>query len=152
MPANISSDTSCLILLDNIGELGLLQKLFGEIVTTKVVAAEFAKPFPDWIRVQNPIGLNQRIVLESGVGKGEASAIALALELTNALLIIDDLRGRKLARRLGITITGTLGVLVQAKQNGHVRQLKPILEKLQVEKFRLSEELIIEALRLTGEL
>lgn len=52
MQATIISDTSCLILLEKIGALNLLQKLFGKIVTTQIVADEFGKHLPDWIRVQ----------------------------------------------------------------------------------------------------
>lgn len=107
MQATIISDTSCLILLDKIGELNLLKKLFGEIITTQSVADEFGKNLPSWISIQNPTDLVSQLVLEINLDKGEASAIVLALELENCLLIIDELKGRKLAKRLGLTITGT---------------------------------------------
>lgn len=90
-------------------------------------------------------------MLAAAVDKGEASAIALALEMTDCLLIIDDLKGRKLARRLGLTITGTLGVLIQAKQNGYISMLKPLLDKAQHTDFRLSEQLVQETLKEVGE-
>lgn len=151
MQATIISDTSCLILLDKIGELKLLQQLFGEVVTTQIVADEFGKHLPNWIRVQNPNDITSQLVLEAAVDKGEASAIALALEMADCLLIIDELRGRKLARRLGLTITGTLGVLVQAKQNGYISMLKPLLDKVQQADFRLSEHLVQETLKEVGE-
>lgn len=116
MPAIIISETSCLILFEKIGELKLLKRLFGEITTTKIVANEFGKNLPNWNKIQNPIDLTCQLVLQSSLVVGEASAIALALERKDFLLIIDELKGRKLATGLGLTITGTLGVLVQAKK------------------------------------
>ena len=90
MEATIISDTSCLILLDKIGELHLLQELFGEEVTTQIVADEFGGYWPTWLRIQNPKGKSSQLILEATVDKGEASAIALALEIENCLLIIDE--------------------------------------------------------------
>jgi predicted nucleic acid-binding protein len=151
MQPTIISDTSCLILLDKIGELDLLQKLFGEVITTEVVADEFGKYLPPWIRIQNSNDAASQFVLEAALDKGEASAIALALEMDNCLLIIDELKGRKLARQLGITITGTLGVLVLAKQSGYVSMLRPVLDKIKQTDFRLSEQLLQETIKEAGE-
>ena len=130
MPATIVSDTSCLILLDKIGELQLLQKLFGEVITTQIVADEFGKQLPDWLSIQNPTNSKNQLVLEVTLDKGEASSIALALEKEECLLIIDEHKGRKLAKRFGLTITGTLGVLAQAKQQGHITLMKPFLDRI----------------------
>ena len=99
----------------------------------------------------NPTSITNLLVLEATLDKGEASTIALALEKENCLLIIDELKGRKLARRLGITITGTLGVLAQAKKSRHLSALKPLLDKIQQTDFRLSELLIQEILQQVGE-
>src|SRR5438552_212419 len=102
----IISDTSCLILLEKIGELELLHNLFGDIITTQDVANEFALPLPPWIKIKNASDKKYQTLLEVSVDKGEASAIALAVEFDNCLLIIDDLKGRKLANQLGLKITG----------------------------------------------
>lgn len=147
----IISDASCLILLHKIGELHLLQKLYGSIMTTPVVANEFGKPLPEWIHLQNPVNNNYELLLKVALDQGEASAIALALEHKQCLLIIDEQKGRKIALQLGLTITGTLGVLVQAKQNGFVEKLSPLLAKVKQTDFRLSEQLIEEALKQAGE-
>lgn len=151
MPATIVSDTSCLILLDKIGELQLLQKLFGEVITTQIVADEFGKQLPDWLSIQNPTNSKNQLVLEVTLDKGEASSIALALEKEECLLIIDEHKGRKLAKRFGLTITGTLGVLAQAKQQGHITLVKPFLDRIKKTDFRLSEQLIQETLKQVGE-
>ena len=151
MQATIISDTSCLILLNKIGELQLLQKLYGKIITTQIVADEFVSHLPDWISIQNPSDTKIQVVLNAALDKGEASALALALEQEDCLLIIDELKWRKLAQQLGLTITGTLGVLAQAKQQGYIPMLKPLLDKVKRTDFRLSERLIQETLRQVGE-
>jgi len=141
MQKTILSDTSCLILLDKIGELDLLHKVFGEIVITQTVAGEYGLPLPIWISVQNPFNQNYQKILEASVDKGEASAIALAVELVDCLLIIDDLKGRNLAQALGIEITGTLGVILQAKLSGKINSIKPLLEKIKRTDFHISDKL-----------
>ena len=151
MQVTIISDTSCLILLDEIDELHLLRKLFGQVIITQIVAAEYGNELPDWVIAQNPAHRKNQLVLETTLDKGEASSIALALEKENCLLIIDELRGRKLAKQIGVTITGTLGVLAQAKQNGHILALKPLLDKVKLTDFRLSEQLIQQTLKEVGE-
>jgi len=151
MQAIIISDTSCLIILDKIDELSLLQKLYDRVITTQLVADEFGKQLPHWISIENTSNASIQLVLEATLDKGEASAIALALEQKDCLLIIDELRGRKLARQFGLTITGTLGVLVQAKLNGYIPAIKPLLDKIKQTDFRLSEQLVQETLKLAGE-
>src|SRR3954463_16742687 len=101
MPKTIICDTSCLILLDKIGELEILNKLFGTIITTSEVVEEFGQPLPSWLEIKNPIDKNYQSIIEASLDKGEASTIALAIELNDSLLIIDDLKGRKFARQLG---------------------------------------------------
>ena len=141
MRKTILSDTSCLIVFDKIGELELLHKLFGEIVITGEIAKEYGLPLPKWISVQNPHNQNSVQILEASVDKGEASAIALAVELKNCLLIIDDLKGRNLAEQMGIKITGTFGVLLEAKLSGHIKSVKLLLTKIKQTDFRLSDDL-----------
>jgi predicted nucleic acid-binding protein len=147
----IISDTSCLILLDKIGELSLLQKLYGEVITTQIVADEFGNQLPHWITIQDLSNANIQLVLEATLDKGEASTIALALEHKDCLVIIDELRGRKLAKQFGLNITGTLGVLVQAKLNGYIPTIKPLIDKIKEPDFRLSEQLVQETLKQAGE-
>jgi predicted nucleic acid-binding protein len=103
----VIADASCFILLDKIDSLDILQKLFKTITTSVEVAKEFGKPLPEWVVVKEVQDKNFRTALFWEVDLGEASAIALAAENQPALLIIDDLKGRKLAKRLNLTITGT---------------------------------------------
>lgn len=83
--------------------------------------------------------------------KGEASAIALALKFDNVLLILDDLKGRKEAEKLGLKITGTLGILIKTKQSGLIQELRPYLEDLKAAGFRISPIVEKEVLRRTDE-
>ena len=150
MRRTIISDTSCLILLDNIGELSILNKLFGNITTTSEVAGEFGRLLP-WIEIKEPSNKNYQSIIEASLDKGEASAIALAIELDNCLLIIDDLKGRKFAHQLGLTIIGTIGVIVDAKLAGIIPSIKPILSKIKSTNFRITEQLELLILKLAGE-
>lgn len=97
--------------------------------------------------------LNQKYqqLLDLYLDPGEASAIALALDLENVLLIIDDLKGRKEAERLGFTFTGTLGVLFKAKKEGLIKELKPYIENLKVVGFRISPNIEEEILKRSKE-
>ena len=147
----IIADASCLILLDKIGELRLLQMMYDRIVITKIVEDEFGMPLPEWISVQNPNDISKQHILEFSVDRGEASAIALALEKDDCLLIIDDLPGRTLAKRLKLTVTGTLGILADAKLNGIIPSVKPVLEKIRQTNFRISEQLVEVILRKANE-
>lgn len=151
MPKTIISDTSCIILLDKIGELEILNKLFGTIITTPEVAKEFGQQLPFWFEIQQPKDKNYQSIIEASVDNGEASAIALAIELDDCLLIIDDLRGRKFAIELGLTIIGTIGVIVDAKLAGIVPSVRPILLKIRTTNFRITERLELLILNKAGE-
>ena len=151
MHRTIISDTSCLILLEKIGELSILNKLFGNITTTSEVAEEFGQQLPPWFEIKDPKDKNYQAIIEASVDKGEASAIALAIELDDCLLIIDDLKGRKFAHQLELTIIGTIGVIVDAKLAGIIPSVKPILSKIKSTNFRITEKLELLILKRAGE-
>ncbi len=106
-----------------IQRLGLLESLFGEILIPQEVANEFlaaeaiarrrdldATP---WLKV-TPVGERRRVLAYASLDLGEAEVLALAEETNARLLIIDEYRGRRFARRLGFPVIGTLGVLLLA--------------------------------------
>jgi len=142
----IISDTSCFITLSNIGELNLLRLLYKQIVTTTEIAQEFGESLPDWVEVISASDKTKQELLEMQVDKGEASAIALALESENPFLIIDDNKARKLARNLKLNHTGTIGIIIAAKRKGIIDSIKPILEKIKATNFRISIDLELQAL------
>lgn len=145
------SDTSCLILFYKIGKLELLKKLFGKIYITETVQKEFNKAVPDWFEVVQPSS-NLGKGLSGYLDSGEATSISLALEHENSLLIIDEMKGRKAAKELGISITGSLGVLVAAKRKGHIQAVKPLIEKISETDFRISKDLISGVLKSVDEI
>jgi predicted nucleic acid-binding protein len=142
----IISDTSCFITLSNVGELELLRLLFKQIVTTPEIAKEFGESLPEWVEIIAVSDKAKQELLEIQVDKGEASAIALALENPSSFLILDDNKARKLAQNLRLEITGTIGVVVTAKQKGIISSIKPILQKIKDTNFRISAELELQAL------
>ena len=85
------------------------------------------------------------------IGKGEASSIALALKMEKATLILDDIKARKVADKLGLLYTGTLGVIVKSKITGIIDSVQPIIAKIKNTNFRFSDRLIEEAFREAGE-
>ncbi len=147
----VITDTSCFILLDKIGALSLLNQLFTNIVTTPEIAGEFNKPLPEWVQIKSVHDKTRQLLFEENVDIGEASAIALAIEMPSTLLIIDDLKGRKLALSLNLLHTGTLGVLILAKKYGVIPLLKPYLNKIQLTNFRVSQLLIDKILQQVNE-
>jgi len=73
---------------------------------------------------------------------GEASAIALALETASSLLIIDDFKGRRLAEQLQIKYTGTIGVLIKARQQTTIKSLRPYFDSIKSTNFRIDHHLL----------
>lgn len=151
MPKIIIADASCLILLDKIGKLKLLKKLFGTITITPEIASEFGSRLPFWIKIRPVADNTLQLFIEKFVDKGEASAITLAKEFRNCLLIIDDLKGRIFARKTGIAITGTLGIIVEAKLAGIIPVVRPLLSKIKDTNFRISKKLEFQILKKAGE-
>ena len=90
-------------------------------------------------------------MLEMDLDAGEASAIALSLEIDRSILIIDDLKGREIAERLHLKYSGTLGLLLQAKQAGLLTVLHPVVEKIRKTNFRFSEAVLDYLLKQAGE-
>lgn len=151
MPGIIVSDTSCLILLAKLGRIGLLKSLYGKITVTKTVRDEFGKVLPEFVEIENPKNKNYQKILESFLDPGEASAMALALEKEECLLIIDESKGRRKARQLGLNYTGTLGILAVAKEKGLIDSVTEIVNEIGKTDFRISEPLINELKRKSGE-
>ncbi len=147
----IISDTSTLILFHKIEEMSILHGVYGEIITTPEVAEEFGEELPHWIKVQSVSDKKYQKLLELQVDYGEASALALASEFEDVLLLLDDLKARKLAEKLQFRFTGTLGVIYKAKQMNVIEKVKPILDKLLKTNFRISDKIIQEILKLSNE-
>ena len=138
----IIADSSCLIILANIGLLNILNDLYGEIIITPQVRKEFNDNLPDWIKVVEAKDKSLMQTLSISLDIGEASSITLCMEQKNeTLLIIDERKGRKVAKELGISIIGTIGIILKAKEEGKIKSLIVIIEKLESSDFRMSKQL-----------
>lgn len=144
MPGIIVSDTSCLILLNKLGRIDLLQSLFNKITITDIIADEFGKELPDFIEIRNPQEKNYQRILETFLDPGEASAFALAIEVNNCLLIIDDLKARREAKQLKLSFTGTIGILIVAIEKGYIENVSELIDDIKRTNFRISEKYLDE--------
>lgn len=151
MHNTIISDTSCLILLDKINERDILEKLYGEVIITSFIAHEYGKSLPSWIKIIDPKNIEFMNELLKSLDRGEASAITLAIELQDCTLILDEEPARKKAIELGLTFTGTLGVLAKAKREGIILLLKPYFDKIELTDFHTTPELLRMILKSVGE-
>lgn len=143
-----------------IGRLDLLEALFGEILIPHEVASEFlaaealarqrdlaAAP---WIKV-TPIRDRRRVVAYANLDLGEAEVLALGEETNARLLVIDEDKGRRFARRLGFPVIGTLGVLLLAKERDLLERVAPAIEELRDVGLYLAPSLVAKVLCLAGE-
>lgn len=144
---NIISNTSCLIVLDNIGMLDVLKELYGKVFITEEVSKEFGKTVPDWIEVRKVSDNKYLKLMKNFIDLGEASTIALAVETDDIVIILDDLKARKLAQKLNLKITGTIGVLIKARKRNIITSTQEVLNKLRNEGFRISDEIEKEFLK-----
>lgn len=151
MPKTIISDTSCFIILAKIEALDLLQKIYGQIITTSDIAEEFGEILPEWVIIKDVSDASKQKILELQLDKGESSAIALAMEIPDSILILDDFKARKIAQQLGLTVTGTIGVIVKAKLTGKIPSVKTYLDKIKITNFRISSEIEAQALKEANE-
>lgn len=151
MPGPVVSNTSCLIALEQIDRLDLLRDLFSSITVPHAVADEWATAVPAWIDVRTVTDQAFVATLRDQLGRGEAEAIVLALESSADLLIIDDKRGRQVADRHPLQITGTVGVILAAKAAGLISGVSSVLDELVDSGFRLSDAIIEKARLLAGE-
>jgi predicted nucleic acid-binding protein len=133
----IISDTSCLIGLSNIGEMDILRQLFSTITITPEIAGEYGDVLPDWVIIKSVNKRENINEINKVLHLGEASAIALAMETENTLLILDDKKARKYAKSKGLYITGTQGVLSLAEEHGIITSAQAYLERLRNIGFRV---------------
>ncbi len=158
----VVSDAGPLIALAKLDLLPLLNRLFGEVCIPPAVQGElFAKRGPEAPRLEEALRGSIQVVtaftlpkdverLTHGLGAGEQYAIGLALYLQTAL-IIDERSGRFAAKQLGVRFTGTIGVLLQAKQGGLIESVRAALDQIRRGGYWISDSLIEEATNLAGE-
>ncbi len=151
----VVSDTSVITTLLQIGRENLLSELFGDVLIPEAVRDELAAShelLPTFIRcefVQNRAAVSRLLV---DLDLGEAEAIVLARE-KKAVLLIDEIEGRKIALREGIRFTGLVGVLINARQKQIIPSLLLVLDDIKNRtRFFISETMRNSALKSAGEL
>ena len=152
-------DTSAIQYLHQLGLLEVLRSLYQTVGVPMAVAAELdagralGLSLPDlnqhdWIESVAPTATDPRTL---HLGPGEAAVISLLLENPKAVGVLDDMQARILARSLGLNLTGTLGVLIEARRQGLIAELSPLLADLRSLGFRLTPAVEAQALRLANE-
>jgi predicted nucleic acid-binding protein len=154
-------NTSPIISLSLVHKLPLLRDLYQQVIIPPAVRQEALRGGArsgvaelrraDWVHTM-PLQDPSRADLLSDLDRGEAEVLALAQENHADLVIIDERLARRHAQRLGLSLTGTLGVLLRAKKNGLVTEVRPLIEQIHRNGIRLGKLLIEETLKLAGEL
>ncbi len=144
------TNSTCLIGLERIERLDILPQVFSTVTIPTAVSTEVGLS-ADWLTVRSVQNLAVVATLKTQVDEGEAEAIALAMELGDVFVILDDRKARQLALQLSLKVIGTVGMLLRAKRKGIIPEIKPLLTALNQADFRISEALIQKALLLAGE-
>ncbi len=159
----IVADTGPLIALAQVGLLSALPELFKQAYVTPGVVEEATKDSSkpgaraivnaldnSWITPHEIELSGTYLSLLDLLDEGESQTLALAQVLEGTALI-DERKGRAVAKKLGISYTGTAAVLIKAKQAGVISDVKPLILTLREQGYRLSDRLIAEILHRTGE-
>jgi predicted nucleic acid-binding protein len=142
MPEQAIVDTSVLIALERISTIDVLCKIYSQIMLPEAVVSEFGPPSIDCYskeKVENP--MVRLLVSDLNLGKGEAESIALASE-TGLRLLLDDLKARKVAEKLGLRITGTIGILLKAESMALIDNAHDKARELRNEGFYISDQIL----------
>ncbi|WP_296620264.1 DUF3368 domain-containing protein [Marivirga sp.] len=156
----VVSNTTPIISLLKLDKLDLLQKLYNQISIPKAVLNEieagknkvYYKDLSkiEWINI-NPIQDTNALKYFLDLDDGEAEAIVLATEIEADLIIIDEKLGRFHAKHADLKITGTIGILIKAKKEGHLKEVKPLLDELTEKNVWISEKLKQDILKRVNE-
>lgn len=151
-------NTTPLIALAEVGQLELLHKLYSEIYIPDAVMEETeSEPArtlvtnAEWIRKKSIICSERKSLFGARLHAGEVEVMILAEEESADLVIIDDNTAKKTAKYLGFNVTGTLGVLVKAKQEGMIEEVGSIMNKMIEDGFFIDEKTRGIILRMAGE-
>ncbi len=154
-------NTSPIQYLHQIGQLDLLPTLLNHVLVPPAVATELAAgraigvDLPDlaahgWLTIRAPSG-GSPVPDTITLGPGETEVIALTMECGDAVAVLDDRVARQFALSLGLRITGTLGLLLDAKQAGMLPSMTVAVDRLERHGFRISNATRATVLRLAGE-
>ncbi len=149
-----------LVALWTIQQWNLLNNLFDNILIPSAVEAEFlatrsAQRRQDLIRspwIQTTTLNNPKHALAyTSLDRGEAEVLALAVERSARLVVIDERKGRQYAKHLGLAVTGTLGILLLAKQQKLIPSVNTLIQQLQSSGLYFAPELVTRVLIMAQE-
>ncbi|MCX7048739.1 MAG: DUF3368 domain-containing protein [Candidatus Sumerlaeota bacterium] len=144
------TNSTCLIALERIDRLDILKLSFAQIIIPPQVQVECGIQ-EKWLEVRPVKDNNLLRALCGRVDDGEAAAIALAAEMPNSVIILDDLKARICGEQMGLPVLGTVGLLLRAKRLGIITKVMPVIDDLIKVEFRLSKSLYEKAIQLSGE-
>jgi predicted nucleic acid-binding protein len=153
-------NTTPLQYLHQAGVLRILPALYGKILIPNAVADEISAGLKSGVNLPDPTMLDWidvRMVplstwpVPRDIHRGEAEVIALAGSIHDSIMILDDLAARRHANLLGLKFTGTLGVILRARNAGLLEAVLPVVESLELAGFRLAESTKKDFLKLAGE-
>ena len=143
-------NTSPLQYLHQLGLLHILPVLAGEVTVPFAVEEELAIGRAAGVSLRRPRS-QPALPLIHDLGPGESEVLMLALEASDPIVILDDALARRSAETLRLPLTGTVGLLLDAKSAGLIERVAPCLNQLQALRFRLSPRTREAVLRLAGE-
>ena len=153
------ADCSALVALSVCGSLNLLEQLFASVVVPETVYLEATQPDKKQAQALKTflqgkvrqVNLEAYVFLDAFADAGETEAMLLYKQLAADKLLIDDKRGRKVAKINQISTIGSLGVLLVAKEKGLIVEVAPLLQQIEQSDIYLSPDLIATVLELAGE-
>jgi predicted nucleic acid-binding protein len=156
----VIANNTPLVAFWSISRLEILQNLFDEILIPPAIRDEFLSAATgnrfeslqaaQWIKL-TPLSRPNAADAFAGLDRGEAEVIALAQEQDARLVLLDERRARRYAIRMGLPVSGTLGVLLLAKQEGLIEAVKPLISSLIESGLHVHQDLAEEVLQLAGE-
>jgi predicted nucleic acid-binding protein len=158
---DVICNTSPIQYLHQLELLHILRALAGGVIVPPAVVDELAEGralgvnLPDltaldWVTVRRPVS-ELAVPLVTNLGPGETEVLMLALESREAVVVLDDALARRVAETLGLRLTGTLGLLLDAKRAGLIPAVGPFLNQLQALHFRVAPHTRAAILKLAGE-
>jgi len=156
----VITNTTPIISLLKINKLNLLKDLYGKILIPKAVYEEIEKGNRKeyyqnisklgWIEIQS-IANKDSVLYFFDLDAGEAEVLILAHELNADLVIIDELAGRRYAKKLNLCLTGTIGILLKAKERNLILSVKDLLVELMEKGTWFHPTLVAKILTLANE-
>lgn len=159
--SDVICNTSPIQYLNQLQLLHILPALAGRVIIPPAVVEELSQGrtsginLPDvnvlkWVEIRRPVS-ELAVPLVTDLGSGETEVLMLALEMREAVVVLDDDLARRVAETLGLRLTGTLGLLLDAKKAGLIPAIAPLLDQLQTLRFRVAPHTRVAVLKLAGE-